>query len=114
MAGFSPRHIQRAPGGAAPTKVGDGCDLEFRLDLVGIRTEVTSWLTGGEILTVRLVENATARSVVCSNSTGDVAGTLAAFRGLSQLIGCMATGAVYIAVVEQSSATRCAVQVIRR
>ncbi|QND63673.1 hypothetical protein HB777_07015 [Mesorhizobium loti] len=114
MAGFSPRHIQRAPGGAAPTKVGDGCDLEFRLDLVGIRTEVTSLLAVGEILTVRLVEHGTARSIVCTNLTGEVAGTLAAFRGLAQLIGCMDAGAAYIAAVEQSSATRCAVQVTRQ
>jgi hypothetical protein len=39
---------------------------------------------------------------------------LAAFRGLAQLIGCMDAGAAYIAVVEQSSATRCAVQVTRQ
>lgn len=114
MAGFSPRHIQRAPGGAAPTRVGDGCDLQFRLDLVGIRTEVTSQLATGEILAVRLVEQGPARSVVCTNRTGDCAGTLAAFRGLAQLIGCINAGVIYIAIVEHSSATRCAVQVIRQ
>lgn len=114
MAGFSPRHIQRAPGGAAPTRIGDGCDLSFRLDLVGIRTEVTSRLTAGEILVVRLVQHGSARSVVCTNRTGDAAGTLAAFRGLAQLIGCIDASATYVAIVEHASATRCSVQVIRQ
>lgn len=115
MAGFGPNLVRRTRRGAAPSVVhGDGCDLEFSVDLVGVRSEVSAKLRTGEILLVGLRAHGVVHSAACTTQRGEVVGTLAAFVGLARLIGCLEGGAHYLAEVEVASATRCAVKVMRR
>jgi hypothetical protein len=114
MGGFAANQAKKTLGGAAPSVVGDGCDLQFHTDLVGIRAEVSVLLRPGETLYVRLLPQGSARSVICATEAGGIVGTLAAFRGLANLIACMEIGVQYVALVETASATRCSVFVIRQ
>jgi hypothetical protein len=115
MGGYAPEQVKKSQGGAAPpTIVGDGCDLQFYTDLVGVRAQVSATLSVSETLSVSLRAQGAVRSAVCSTAAGEVVGTLAAFRGLSRLIGCIESSVQYVAHVEFASATRCAVRVVRR
>lgn len=80
----------------------------------GVQSGVSGDLQMGDILLVGLVVHGMTRSVVCQTSAGAVVGTLAAFRGLSRLIGCMEQGVEYVAIVEVASFSRCSVRVNRR
>ncbi len=115
MGGYAPDQIKKSKGGAAPpTVVGDGCDLEFQTDLVGVQSTVSAGLNKGAILLVSLRAQGHIRSVVCETAGGAVVGTLAAFRGLSQLMGCLEQGVGYVALIEEASFSRCSVKVFRR
>ena len=115
MGGYGPDQIKRTRGGAkAPSIVGDGCNLTFLTDLVGVQSDVSGGLDTGEELVVRLHTRGSIRSVVCETTAGSVVGTLAAFLGLSRLIGCLEQGVDYVAVVEAASFSRCSVKVFRR
>jgi hypothetical protein len=91
----------------------DPCDLEFQVELVGVRPSAASGLGAGDALAVVLNSRGSATSVVCQTAGGDAVGTLAAFRGLAQLIGCLRAGHEYEAVVQTVSATHCSVLVGR-
>lgn len=112
MAGFAPKQIRRfSPETATP----DESKREIiRVDLVGIRTDVSSLLSENEILAVALHNAGAIRSVVCVTDRGDVVGTLAGFRGLAHLIGALNEGAQYVAIIESASPTRCSVRVVRQ
>lgn len=115
MGGYGPDQIKKTKRGTSPpTIVGDGCDLVFQTDLVGVQSSVSSGLNKGEALAVCIHVRGSIRSVVCETSAGSVVGTLAAFRGLSRLIGCLEQGVGFVAVVETASYSRCAVKVFRR
>lgn len=115
MGGYAPDQIKKTKGGAVPpTVVGDGCDLAFQTDLVGVQSRISSALIKDDELLVRLRIKDSIKSVVCESAAGAVVGTLAAFRGLSRLIGCLEQGVAYVAVVETASFSRCSVKVFRR
>lgn len=112
MAGFAPKQIRRI---SPETTTPDVSEREIiRVDLVGIRTSVSSLLTENQILAVALQEAGAIRSVVCVTKEGGVVGTLAGFRGLAQLIKALNEGAKYVAIVESASPTRCSVRVVRQ
>lgn len=112
MAGFSPRQMRRM---AAIEETPDA-DLKdiIRVDLIGVRTEVSSRLSQGQILSVTIHEFGTARSVVCRTEAGEIVGTLAGFRGLAQMLRSLDDGTSFSAIVESVSASHCSVQVRRR
>lgn len=115
MGGYSPDQINKTKGGAAPPRVvGDGCDLAFQTDLVGVRSSISAGLNKDDQLVVSLHIQGQIRSVVCETAAGAAVGTLAAFRGLSRLIGCLERGVVYVAIVETASFSRCSVKVFRQ
>lgn len=91
----------------------DPCDLEFALDLVGLQPDVSCLLRVDDELQVELFSIGAATSVVCKIPNGHIVGTLAAFRGLAQLITCLQQGVEYKAFVLFASVTRCAVHVAR-
>jgi hypothetical protein len=113
MAGFAPKNIRSAASGPIPITIGDSCDLRFNLDLVGVRAEVLGDLRIGNTLLVRIVDNGKMRSVTCVATGNKIVGTLAAFRGLAQLIACIEKGAVYLAHIDFVSSSRCSVAVFR-
>lgn len=115
MAGFPSNQVRRSRWGAKPSRiVGDGCDLKFTTDLVGVRSDVSSRLEFGDQLDVTIRRVGEIRSAVCVTATGEVVGTLAAFVGLARLLTCMENGAIYFASVQVTSATRCSVEVSRQ
>lgn len=115
MGGFGLDKSKKTSGGPIPARpLGDGCDLSFRTDLVGVRSEVSEKLMQGERLEVLLITKAATNAAVCRTAGGDVVGTLAAFRGLARLIACLESGATYVAHVEAASPSRCSVEVLRR
>jgi hypothetical protein len=114
MGGYSPKKVRKLiVGETASGRAQEGCDLAFRVDLVGVRTEVSKTLVEGDELDVTLLTRDEVRSVVCCKGKA-VAGTLAAFRGLAQLISCLRQGHEYVALVEAVSSARCAVLVLRK
>lgn len=92
--------------------VEDPCDLQFRTDLVGVRPSIAN-VQVGHTLTVSLIELRGARSVVCTTADGQPVGALAAFRGLAQLMRCLAQNQRYVAGVEAVSRSQCTVLVRR-
>lgn len=55
MGGNAPEQIKKTKGGAAPpTVVGDGCDLVFQTDLVGVQSSISTALNKDDELSVRL------------------------------------------------------------
>lgn len=115
MGGYAPDQIKKAKGGAAPPSiVGDGCDLSFHTDLVGVQSTLSSGLRKDDELAVGLRVHGRIKSVVCETRDGAVVGTLAAFLGLSRLIACVEQGVAYVAVIETASFSRCSVKVYRR
>lgn len=115
MAGFANNPVKRTRWGAKPSQVvGDGCDLEFTTDLVGVRSDISAALEPGDRLIVAIHQRDQVRSAVCQTHKGDVVGTLAAFVGLARLLACMYDGVTYLAFVQTASATRCSVRVLRQ
>lgn len=92
---------------------GDPCDLKITVDLVGVRSDVLAPLTPGEALSVKARAEGAYTIVVCETAGGDVAGTLAAFRGLAQLIRCISNGVDYRGVIRSVSLSHCTVDVQR-
>jgi hypothetical protein len=113
MGGYSATKTRKIiallPAAANPA---DPCDLRFLVELVGVRSEVSRTLKVGDELVVALIARGSTRSAVVM-SGGDVVGTLAAFRGLAQLISCIDRGHGYSAHVEAASPVRCSVLVER-
>ncbi|ABS61957.1 hypothetical protein Plav_0334 [Parvibaculum lavamentivorans DS-1] len=114
MGGYAVNKGNRNPYQPEDPQGADDCDLSFTVDLVGVQPEITSSLSFGDELLVTLKTNGAVTSVVCADERGEVAGTLAAFRGLARLIGCLRQGESYVAVVQAASPTRCMVFVRRR
>ncbi len=115
MGGYSANKTRKLKGDLPARRVGaDPCDLQFRVDLVGVISEVSRRLDEGEILDVAIATRGAVKSVVCRRKDGDVVGTLAAFKGLAQLISCIRDDHTYVAYVEASSRTRCSVLVMRQ
>ena len=115
MGGYAPDQIKKTKGGAkSPASIGDGCDLAFQTDLVGVQSSISAELNKDDELTVCLRIQGKIRSVVCETTAGAVVGTLAAFRGVSRLIRCLEQGVAYVAFVETASFSRCSVKVFRR
>jgi hypothetical protein len=113
MGGYSSSKTRKvAVSELSTTHAQGGCDLQFRVDLVGIRSEISTILVSNDILEVILLSQDQARSVVCRKGTA-VVGTLAAFRGLAKLIACLEQGHEFVAYVEAASSTRCTVLVQR-
>jgi hypothetical protein len=114
MGGYSANKTRKILGDVPATRnLADPCDLQFRVDLVGVISEISRKLSAGDVLEVALVTRDSTRSVVCRLMPDNVVGTLAAFRGLAQLISCIERGNVYVAHVETASPVRCSVMVVR-
>ena len=114
MAGYLPnQQRRRAPDPYVLQAPQEGCDLEFNVDLVGVNPAVSADLEAGDRLSVKAIAKGEITCVVCTDDKGRVVGTLAAFRGLAQLINCIAKGATYAADIYAVTRTRCAVTVTR-
>ena len=87
----------------------DKCDIRFRIDLMGVRSEIARQVRAGDIVEVILVVDGGLRAVVCQTSDGDHLGAVSAFPGLARLIECIEQGVSYSAVVEKSSGQACSV-----
>lgn len=99
------------PGPYAPHD--DPCDIDVEIDLVGVDPGVLAGIKKGDALTVSLKTAGSIKSVICVTGSGKIAGSLAAFRGLAQLIKCLEKGEAYQAVVQTVSKTSCHVLVSR-
>ena len=98
--------------GAEPT--GDDCNLVFDVDLTSLRPAVRD-VTLGETLDVELATEQDFDAVVCKRrADGAIVGSLAAFQGLSDLVGCMKRGHRYTAVIVKLGRTACRVHVTRK
>jgi hypothetical protein len=114
MGGYSANKTRKILGNVPTKRIGaDACDLEFRVDLVGVTSQVSRELNVGDVLDIALIRRDATRSVVCCLGLSKVVGTLAAFKGLAQLISCIEGGNIYLAYVEAASAARCSVRVAR-
>lgn len=114
MGGSSPpnsNNRQKNTGAAKPQ--GDKCDIELDVDLIGIDPAQLVGLTKGTVLAVQLKTVGSTKSAVVVGSAGGVVGSLAAVRGLSQLLRCMEDGVNYQATVQSISKTGCNVSVQR-
>jgi hypothetical protein len=109
MGGSDDQPKKKQPTSRLTRSVADPCDLEFTLDLVGLRSIVAKNVAVGDKLSVELDVRGNVKSVVCKTPSGDVVGALAAFRGLAQLINCLERGLSYEAIVQASSSTQCTV-----
>jgi NADPH-dependent ferric siderophore reductase len=99
------RHRQAAKQGE--------CDIRFRIDLMGVRTENARRVRPGDVLEVTLLSDGDLRAVVCQTDQGHRIGAVSAFPGLAQLIECLEQGVRYSALVERSTAQSCSVFVAR-
>ncbi len=113
MGGIKPKKKTQSAVGRRQPSGDDACDLRFRTDLMGIRTEIVANVRAGDTLEVFLLENGAMRSVVCRTRMHEIVGALSAFPGLAQLIGCMEHGVQYSALVEKVNKRSCAVFVWR-
>jgi hypothetical protein len=113
MGGSSDKKPTKRAKSSSPRPPTDPCDLEFSVDLVGVRPDVLAGFAAGESLKVAVEVRGSAKSVVCKTRTGEVAGALAAFRGLAQLINCLDSGESFEAAVQAVTTTRCTVLVRR-
>lgn len=114
MGGYAAEKKSKKPRWRYPGEESDDpCELVVEVDLVGLQPEVSGRLQSGDELRIDLVPMGAATSAVCRTVAGDIVGTLAAFRGLAQLIGCIRQGVMYEVLVVYASATRCSVQVGR-
>jgi len=91
----------------------DKCDLDFTVDLSAVNMSVVRTLAVGAVLAVDLAQIGNLEAVVCRNPAGDVAGSLAAFEGLADLIECMRRGNRYSAKVVRINRATCTVHVQR-
>lgn len=91
----------------------DDCDIRFRIDLMGVRSENARRVRPGDILEVSLFSDGNLRAVICQTEQGDRIGAVSAFPGLARLIECIEQGVRYTAFVEKSSSQSCSVVVSR-
>lgn len=91
----------------------DDCDIRFRIDLMGVRSENARRVRPGDILEVALLRDGNLRAVICQTEQGDRIGAVSAFPGLARLIECMEQSVRYSALVEKSSSQSCSVFVSR-
>jgi hypothetical protein len=113
MGGSSSTPPNRQQGSFKASTTDDPCDVKFETDLVGISLPGLAGVKNGDVLDVSIKSAGNVKSVVCSTKTGAVVGSLAAFRGLAQLIKCIEGGEVYEALVQSVSRTNCRVMVYR-
>lgn len=112
MSGMKPTKPWRFSGGGRAIE-GDGCDIRFRIDLMGVRAPVAAIVRTGDTLDVAIVRDGELRAVVCQTERGERVGSISAFPGLARLIDCMEAGVRYSASVERSSERSCSVLVMR-
>jgi len=112
MGGMKPPTPKRSGRGVG-TAGGDGCDMRFRIDLMGVRAQVAATVRPGDVLEVVIVREGQLRAVVCETERGDRVGSVSAFPGLAKLIECLGAGVRYSALVERANARSCAVLVMR-
>ncbi|UWU25444.1 hypothetical protein N2601_31130 (plasmid) [Rhizobium sp. CB3060] len=93
-----------ADGGAGAVGGGGGgggqvdpCALEFDVNLSGVNVVLAATGVVGQVMVVRLTVINGFDVVVCETAPGSVLGSLAAFQGLAQLIGCLRSGRRYTA-----------------
>jgi NADPH-dependent ferric siderophore reductase len=91
----------------------DQCDIRFRIDLMGVRSQNAKKVRPGDTLEVSLLRDGNLRAVICQTDQGDRIGAVSAFPGLARLIECLEQGVRYSAVVEKSSGQSCSVFVAR-
>lgn len=113
MGGGPPPRRRMPTGIGKVTKGRDDCDLAFTIDLVGVRRDATRGIRPGDVLEVRIQEQAGTSAAVCETADGKVVGALSGFRGLATLLDCLDGGTEYEAVVEAVGPTRCTVSVSR-
>jgi hypothetical protein len=112
MGGMKPTAPKRSGRGSG-TAGSDGCDMHFRIDLMGVRAQVAATVRTGDTLDVAIVREGELRAVVCQTERGDRVGSVSAFPGLARLIKCMEAGIRYFALVERASERSCSVFVMR-
>lgn len=114
MAGaIEDKRKKRQPTRRSPSNPDDPCDLHFIVDLVGVQIAIIPTIHMGATLQVAVSTLGEARSVVCVTKEGAILGSLAAFRGLAQLINCLEQGVKFVAAVQSVSPTHCTVSVYR-
>ncbi|WP_414815596.1 hypothetical protein [Rhizobium sp. IY2] len=91
----------KAAGGAGGGALGsyDPCALEFDVNLSGIIVATLPTLSIGMSMSVDLTTSNGFDVVVCLTPANAIVGSLAAFPGLSDLIGCLRSGRRYVAQV---------------
>lgn len=101
--------------GGAPVGPENRCEQDFRAPLTGIRAAVLTRYPGLGDLDVGLATEGEFVTVVCRvPGTDQVVGSLAAFRGVRELIRCLEEGFEYIGSVVSLSATQVEVHVRRK
>jgi hypothetical protein len=109
-----PKNEGVRPAGRKPKAGGDDCDLEFELDLISLMRPALQQVVEGDVLAVDLITERDLDAVVCKRQVGgEVVGSLAAFRGLADLIDCIKRGHRYAAKVIRRGKTTCRVLVTR-
>lgn len=101
------------PATAKGLSSANNCDLNFRVNLVGVKGQAAATLVAGAELSIRPERVGQYVALLCVTSGGDIVGTLAAFVGLAKLVECMQSGIRYQAIVVSVSATSCSVDVKR-
>ena len=89
---------------------GRDCDIEIDCDLVGIQPAVLTTVREGDLLTVRLDDAASYRSVVCVTSSGQILGAIANVPGQTNLIACLSRSLRYAVQIRELGAGRCRVR----
>lgn len=113
MSGLPLGRRRPLPKPRRPDAGADACDLQFTVDLIGIRRDVVAQVRAGDALAVSLVSEKAMVSAVCRTGDGAVVGALAAFPGLARLLSCLEQEVSYVAHVEEVAPARCVVTVSR-
>ena len=105
-----------SPGGIEPPpEPGNPCEQDFRAPLTAVRAATVAKYTLAGDLDVGLAKEGEFVTVVCRvPGTNEVVGSLAAFRGVRELIRCLEQGFEYLARVVTHSATQVEVHVRRK
>ena len=112
MSGMKPTNPKRIARGLRASEE-DGCNFQFRIDLMGVRATVTSKVRAGDTLDLAIIREGELRAVVCLTDRGERVGSVSAFPGLARLIECMEAGTRYSALVERANERSCSVFVMR-
>jgi hypothetical protein len=115
-----PTSPSRAPslpsGSGGPTSAASReCQQDFEAPLIGLKAEALVKCMPGSSLNVELIQQGEFVTVVCRIPASDeIVGSLAAFRGIRELIQCLEKGFEYVAKITALSPTQVDVHVRRR